>query len=147
MKTGTGTTEVFSSSFGQTWQAFLTKLEEVAASQIKLKKQDATLEQLLRETIAALQEDDALTQIELAADRTYKSAPKAAMLLQKEFSYITEKSLGRVVSDAAEGDEALEDAKTGKDSLEDILEDIPGWLKKLLKVLNEILSLISGGGS
>jgi hypothetical protein len=46
-------------------------------------------------------------------------------------------------STAAEEDDAGEDAKTAKDSLEDLLGVwLPDWLKKLLKVLNELIDLI-----
>ena len=39
----------------------------------------------------------------------------------------------------------LDDAETGKESLEDLLGDwLPDWLKDLLKILDEILKLASG---
>lgn len=45
--------------------------------------------------------------------------------------------------EAKEEDEGAEDAKTAKDSLEDLLGDwLPDWLKKLLKVLNELISIV-----
>lgn len=41
-------------------------------------------------------------------------------------------------------DKALKDAQTGKESLEDLLPDLPKWIKKLLTILNEVLKLARG---
>jgi hypothetical protein len=42
-------------------------------------------------------------------------------------------------------DEAIEDSEEGKGSIEELLGDwLPGWLKKALKLLNQVLSLLRG---
>ncbi len=41
-------------------------------------------------------------------------------------------------------DSGLESGKTIKDSIDDVVT-LPRWVRKLLKVLNELLSLVRGG--
>jgi hypothetical protein len=48
-----------------------------------------------------------------------------------------------LVEDAGAGSgETPDAAATVKESFEDILDDLPDWFKKFLKILNEILSLV-----
>ncbi|HWA08568.1 MAG TPA: hypothetical protein VG838_03790 [Opitutaceae bacterium] len=164
-------TQLSSSSFSRTWGRFLDELEAVALLQIQRKRKDPTLAALLRDTLAALREESAIAAIEEAVESASADAPKAIELLERELVYITEKSLAQVRTDAAkggvtmgavtmgipviqpdaagaiaQGDAALKDAKIGKDSVEDLLGRLPWVVKKTLKILNEILSLISGAG-
>ena len=59
--------------------------------------------------------------------------------LRKEIDYFNQKHGNSDGKNA----KAFDDAKTVKDSIEDVLgEWLPQWIKKLLKILNELLSLV-----
>lgn len=50
------------------------------------------------------------------------------------------------LDDAADEDNPVGDGEVVKTSMEDLIERLPRRLKKLLKILNELLKLTSGGG-
>ena len=67
----------------------------------------------------------------------------AARCLPEQVATALEAELNYFNKEYAEPDKFnSEDAKTIKDSLEDLIEGLPGWIKKLLKALNELLDLI-----
>ncbi len=92
-------------------------------------------------TIANLVSVQAQTAVSYAASRL---DPVSVAALGYELRYINANLPSDhtyLLTDEANLD-AAEDAKTGKDSLEDLLGKwLPKWLKNLLKVLNELLSI------
>ena len=66
-------------------------------------------------------------------------------LLAEEMAYFNGRfsALG-ASSPEDEIDSGLESGKTIKDSIDDVVT-LPRWVRKLLKVLNELLSLVRGG--
>jgi hypothetical protein len=72
--------------------------------------------------------------------------PELEVTLYNEIKAITEANNAVASSPSVEAlDQALDDSDTGKGSIEELLGNwLPDWLKKLLKILNQIISLVKG---
>ncbi|MDR7376976.1 hypothetical protein J2X19_001634 [Rhodoferax ferrireducens] len=112
----------------------------------RLEKRGKTKTELLlensRQVVSRLQSESARTAI---ANAFAELDPTSADALCAELHYVTSNiSTGEYDSPTEEEDaDAASDAKTGKDSLESFLGlKMPKWLTQLLKVLNELLSIV-----
>jgi hypothetical protein len=123
---------------GDTFQRYIRVGERVAQAALQRKtiqpERRQELNTLLSDVVKALLTERSVAAIESAW--THLDEEVAKFLLQ-ELNLIASMHAG---ADAVDG---TEDIKTGKESIEDILGDwLPGWLKHLLKILNEILKLV-----
>lgn len=72
--------------------------------------------------------------------------PVALRLLQRELQFFIARK-GEYEEGGKEDDlDALDAGQTIKDSAEDLIKKLPRWLRHLLKILNELISIIRGGG-
>lgn len=70
----------------------------------------------------------------------------ALQLLQRELQFFVAWK-GEYEEGGKEDDlDALDAGQTIKDSAEDLIKKLPRWLRHLLKILNELISIIRGGG-
>lgn len=131
---------------------------------------------LLNDVFVRLLSDDALDAVREAVrdELTDEDSVEAIELLCRELRFYTEwrglsqqratesrveeyavaGDYGDVLPDDApvddgadeEGDDAVGAGKTIKDSAEELIKKLPKWLRRLLQVLNELLSIVRGGG-
>jgi hypothetical protein len=122
---------------GDVYQQFVRVSGQVANTALGRKSFPPALREQLRslihEVINGLGSADAVTAVENAWDEL---DPRVADLLERELRFIAE------LHEGGENPSGSDDVATGKESLEDILEKLPKWLKHLLKILNEILKLV-----
>jgi hypothetical protein len=139
------------------WTDFLVDLKSIGEIIISRKYENGLirhkdiqedLNSLLKDIIADLGEEDVLNEINYAiitAERN-KNDVKIMKYLYREIKIfnlmVTNLKDGASVDDASV-DDAMNAGKTIKDSIENFFE-LPRRLKKLLDILNELLSLIKG---
>ena len=103
----------------------------------RIERLDAELHQTATEfaesVFSMLEKEDVESQVSNAFDRLPNDLRTS---LEAELRFFNHK-----YSNNLDDRNATDDAETVKSSLEEVL-DLPGWLKKILKVLNELLSLI-----
>lgn len=76
--------------------------------------------------------------------KSYENLPANEQFIKECLSLEMEYFNNRVTADDSylSSKEGIENGQTVKDSLEDLFGDIPNWIKKALKIINEILSLV-----
>ena len=140
--------------FFNEWMKFLENLEDLCRHRLRQPGREdyEELTSLLRNVISELQSDDAAKAMEYAIVTAERSDDdnKIVGFLEDELKFFNN-LIGSSRDDAGDltlNVEATKDAlgagETVKDSIEDFFE-LPRWLKKILKVLNELLSIIRGG--
>lgn len=139
----------------QEWQLFLTNLRDLCEHKLDSPTRDnyGQLRGLVNDVIDELQSDDAMEAVRNAvktADRNPDNKKVNAFLERelKFFNSLIAESRNydtKITLSEVETDEALGAGKTIKDSFEEQIEKLPDWIKKILKVLNEILSILRGG--
>lgn len=140
--------------FFNEWMKFLENLEDLCRHRLRQPGREdyEELTSLLRNVISELQSDDAAKAMEYAIVTAERNDDdnKIVGFLEDELKFFNN-LIGSSRDDAGDltlNVEATKDAlgagETVKDSIEDFFE-LPRWLKKILKVLNELLSIIRGG--
>ena len=87
----------------------------------------STKAQLLRSIFDPLLDDDAVEAVSSAAQSMSQEGRDA---------------LGWELQFVAESNFYTENVKTAKESLENLVKDLPDWIRELLRVLNEILTIV-----
>ena len=121
------------------YEKFLKTVRLIVEKRInRLEHKDSELSQTAKEfaksVFIMLEKDEVKSEVSNAFNRLPDDLQKA---LEAELKFFNQKYRNNNNLD----DRAAKDAETVKSSLEEVL-DLPGWLKKILKVLNELLSLI-----
>lgn len=141
--------------FFDEWMKFLENLEELCRHRLRQPGREnyEELTPLLRNVISELQSDDATRAMENAivtAERNDDDR-RIVVFLEAELKFFNnlvvsshDDDAGGLTLNAEETKDALGSGETVKDSIEEFFE-LPRWLKKILKVLNELLSIIRGG--
>lgn len=136
-----------STEFVDAWKTFLVKTKSLCERKLD-RRENAyqALKPLLADVIAQLETDRAINEMR----RALNDAQGRDNELMREFFLSELKFFNDLVGeggDTSGDDEAISAAKTIKESIEDWLGDKrkARWWKQLLKVLNELLSLIRGG--
>ena len=143
------------SEFIKEWNKFIQNLNIVCEKKIS-ERDDSKfkeLESIVTDVINEISSERAQTTIQQATeDRALSHDDKVAigfLVCEMKFfnGFFQEGQQGYGKSSivlSLKTDEALGAGKTIKDSVEKVIK-LPQWLKKLLSVLNELLSLIRGG--
>ena len=132
------------SQFSVAYKEFIGNVGEIAKQAIGKRNlphssKDA-LQDLRRDIIADLQSTDAVLAVEYAATRLH---PRSMSYFLQELQFL---NLLYPLKSIQGTQKELDDAETGKESIEDLLGVwLPDWLKDWLKILDEILKLASGG--
>jgi hypothetical protein len=140
--------------FFDQWMKFLENLEELCRHRLRQPGREnyEELTSLLRNVISELQSDDAAKAMEYAiitAERN-DDDKKIVGFLEDELKFFnnlvvsSRDDAGGLTLNVEATKDALGSGETVKDSIEGFFE-LPRWLKKILKVLNELLSIIRGG--
>jgi len=139
---------------GGLWGAFLNNIKRVCEKKLDLEKylfpkenKDRILN-LLDEVLTQLRTDEVedLLKKEKAKLREEKNGDKIVSWLEKEidiFNNSVDDDFSGPLEDPKHVDIRIGQGKTIKDSIDKLFK-LPGWLKKILDVLNELLSLIKG---
>ena len=143
--------------FMDAWNQFLQNLRRLANYRLSLREEEQeeykALGGPLNGVIDSLLKDDAMVAVGHAVDTENRSTDgeQITTFLGNELQFFNSLVTSyddamntRQLSEAA-ADEALGAGKTIKESLEGLLESLPKWIKRILKVLNELLSLIRKG--
>jgi hypothetical protein len=130
----------------QAWEQFFSSIGEVIRAKTPLL---TTPKRTLGVTASALITNIvAAAPVAVSAINQFKDPTRTFLedALYDELRAISQANQNSVVNPSATVlDQASEDSETGKKSLEDLLSAwIPDWLKKALKLLNEILKLTRG---
>lgn len=137
-------------NFEETWVAFLGETKRVGLMQINKRNKHDDLALLLEQVIDILTHEDALAEVRGAVNKMNEEENRGSetvRLFDRELKYITLRRLQPCTENSSpeQGDAALDDAKTGKDSFESLFGKFyRKWLKDKLDILNEILKLIHG---
>lgn len=141
--------------FMDAWDQFLRNLHRLASYRLSLREraEDKRLSDLLDRVIESLLKEDAMSAVAHAVDTENRSTDgqQITTFLGDELRFFNDlvtsydTAMGKTELSESDADEALGAGKTIKESLEDLLESLPKWIKKILKVLNELLSLIGKG--
>ena len=120
---------------------FFEILEEklnVASKEISGKGKEELIE-LIAQTFEIVRSERFNAGLKSAVKRTMVAgeATESLTLLNLEITFYNT----RYEEDSYGGEEAIDNGKTVKDSIEDLIK-LPEWIKKVLKVLNEILSIV-----
>lgn len=140
--------------FFDEWKKFLENLEELCRHRLRQPGREnyEELTSLLRNVIAELQSDDAAKAIDYAIVTAGRNDDDKRIVgfLEDELRFFnnlivsSRNDAGDLTLDVEATKDALGSGETVKDSIEDFFE-LPRWLKRILKVLNELLSIIRGG--
>jgi len=126
----------------EVYEKFIKRTGEVLTSSVDARfsgTQNTQLQEQIRELMVALTSAQAITAVEYAWSQIdYASGDQ----LLREIELVTN------ATPSSPGDsgrkQAGEDLETGKGSLEDLLGGwLPDWVKRLLKVLNQLLKLLT----
>ena len=141
--------------FLNAWDQFLKNLNQLGGYRLQLRDQAEyqELDDLLNRVIKALMSGEAMSAVQHAVDTTNRSSDgdQLTTFLGDELKFFNNlitgygAAMGNKTLSEEDADEALGAGKTIKESFEHLLDDLPGWIKKILKVLNELLSLIGKG--
>jgi hypothetical protein len=133
---------------------FLENLEELCRHRLRQPEREnyEELTSLLRNVISELQGDGAVKAMEHAIGTAERNDDdrKIVGFLEDELKFFnnlvvsSRDDAGGLTLNAEATKDALGSGETVKDSIEGFFE-LPRWLKKILKVLNELLSIIRGG--
>lgn len=127
--------------FLEAWQLFVKNLQDVAQRELVRRNSQAgysELGELLEKVIADILGNQGLAQMQAAVEREMSEDEVVVKYLQHELNFFNvAHEAGRDAEDEAD------DGDTIKTSIEKIFE-IPDWLKKRLKILNEILKILRG---
>lgn len=126
----------------QAWVIYLQRVSAIAVRKVELRenKKLLPLQSLLSDVLKELSSVPPLLEIRTAAVELDSTLLE---YLTREIEYFNYQYETLGVSENC--DEALEDAGTVKESLEYFLGAIPERIKGLLKILNDIFKLVSGG--
>lgn len=133
-----------SKDFGTVYSEFITVLGEIAQKAIEERSsaggQQVPIPAPLEAVLAEVQSPAAIFAVNYAASQI---DPTTRNLLSQELEFISSIYGG---GNAQGTQKAVDDGEAGKDSVLDLLDTwLPDWLKKLLKILDEILSLLRPG--
>jgi hypothetical protein len=143
--------------FMDAWNQFLNNLRRLGHYRLNLREEEQeeykALDDLLDRVIDSLLKDDAMTAVRQAVDTENRSTDgeQITTFLGNELQFFNslvksyDAAMNSTQLSESAADEALGAGKTIKESLEGLLESLPKWIKKILKVLNELLSLIGKG--
>ena len=127
--------------FLEAWQLFVRNLQDVAQRELVRRNSQAgysELGELLEKVIADILGNQGLAQMQAAVKREMSKDKDVVTYLLHELNFFNAAhEAGRDAEDEAD------DGDTIKTSIEKIFE-IPDWLKKRLKILNEILKILRG---
>jgi hypothetical protein len=134
-------------AFEDEWPRFLENIHALGKRKFR-RRPSTTLEGLFDDVIKALQGQDVTDEIAHALIVEKRNPDDARIVddyLAREMKYFNEIAEANI----AEGEDAhpegpLEAGQTVKESIEELVH-LPEWVKKILKILNELLSLIRGG--
>jgi len=125
------------SKYGDEYTSFIVACKGLVARRSrKLAQCNTETLQKAAETICTrLKKPDAINAVERGFEALDEEVREAFYL---ELQYVN----ANLTEDVDGSERNVDDAKTAKDSLEDLLGSwLPDWMKKSLKVLNEVLSL------
>jgi len=128
--------------FIDVWKEFLRILHREGkkrAGKLTNRNKVVPISKLLDDLIDRLLKDDALDAVRSSI---FLTENEISEFLIREIEYYVdcytdENSIGA-------DDDPVGDGEIVKKSVEDVIDKLPNWLKKLLKILNEILKLLSG---
>lgn len=126
--------------FRNAWERYLRNLQKIVERKLATRRRSRrdSLSPLVKKTFELLLEEQALSEVELAATKV-----NARVL--KLFKLELEIFISGVEDDEYDVEEAMDDGEVAKGSAEKILDKLPKRLKGILKVLNEILKMLRGG--
>lgn len=141
--------------FLKEWVLFISNLKKVCQQKIRQRGgvYGEWLGPLLNDVIRDIATDRAQQEVSQAIKSARAEERGAALVgyLTRELRFFNDlvkgfelNHVGEPRGNADSIDEALVAGQTIKESIEDFLKKLPGWLKKLLKVLNELMSIITG---
>ncbi|HOD72442.1 MAG TPA: hypothetical protein PKO27_15555 [Deltaproteobacteria bacterium] len=140
----------FVKGFVSSWNGFLDDLMQVTTLKLATKRPRSAYEEnlvpILEKIVTDLKEDHITLYATVRTELAENMASKDALTyLQHEFSFFHE--LVTQLNETAEPDNedvdnAIEAGETIKGSFEQLIEKLPERWKKILKVVNEILSLL-----
>ena len=137
------------------WQGFLDNLRDLCHH--RLQKPDRakyrSLQGIVDDVIDKLKHPDACKAVIHAIDTANRNPDNQVVngLLEREIKFFNELIAnsrgygGEISMTEEEVNDGLGAGETIKDSFEDLLDNLPEWVKKLLRILNELLSIIRGG--
>ncbi|MCC9167982.1 hypothetical protein [Pontibacter harenae] len=125
--------------FFRNLQGFINiKVESEKHNEARQKLEDLVLDCFAHINTAPGIKSSVIDSIIDSIDDLSEKEQKAIVLLKMEIEYYNLKCKGENKYSAKDG---IENGKTVKDSIEDLFS-LPEWVKKILKVLNEILSIV-----
>ena len=125
------------SKYGEEYETFITACKSlVARKSVQLDRRNTeTLREAARKVCDRLKETEAVRAVEEAFGNLDEVVRETFYL---ELQYVN----ANLAEGGNDNQRDIDDAKTAKDSLEELLGSwLPEWIKKSLTVLNEILSL------
>jgi len=128
-----------SANYEGRWESFVKTLGNAGLKKI----QSDPSKTMLKEPLEKLMDEILKFNHEFSVALSYES-PVVQDLLNEEMAYFVERYQKLSAANSNVIDKALEDGDTVKGSIEDIIENLPRPLKKLLKILNEFLKLLGG---
>lgn len=133
---------------GHEYKVFLANLEQVCGNRLVRASERhpgryLELQRLLADVLGTLSNETGVAAMREAAKAEEREDPHVIDCLTRELSYFN-----RLVEDeyAQGSDEAVEVGKTIKDSVEKLIGKLPKPLKRLLAILNELLSFVKLAG-
>jgi hypothetical protein len=135
-------------AFIDEWKKFLDNLQTLGKRSLNdkgLNDARTGLGNLFDDVIDRLKKQDVTDELQQAVSiaATTKNEDVIPEYLENELKYFNTLAQGPPAPLGDGVDNALEAGGTVKDSIEELF-DLPKWLEKVLKVLNELLSLIRG---
>lgn len=128
------------------WPRFFKKINDTCAFKAQQVPGLQNLSTDVEQIVDMLNSDDLLTFIrqgEQLVTRNNHDEAFVMWILEREMVHVADKP---APAQASEADDLLDEGEEVKGSAEKLLKWLPDYVKKLLKLLNEIMKLIRAGG-